>query len=40
MIATALNQGGSTGWLNPAAVIQVESRKPIGFVLLAIHEPF
>ena len=40
MIATALNQGGSTGWLNPAAAIQVESRKPTRFVLPAIRKSF
>ena len=33
MTATALNQGGSTGWFNLAAATRVESRKPTGFIL-------
>ena len=35
MTATALNQGGSTRWFNPAATTRVESRKPTGFILSA-----
>ena len=40
MIATALNQGGSTRWFNPAAPIRVESKKPTEFILLAMRELF
>ena len=40
MTATALNQGGSTRWFNPAAAIRVESRKPTGFILPTIDIEF
>ena len=40
MITTVLNQGGSTGWFNPAAAIRVESKKPTGFILPAMRKPF
>ena len=36
MIATALNPGGSTGWFNPVAAIQVKSRMLSKFILPAI----
>ena len=40
MTATAPNQGGSTRWFNPAAATHVESKKPTGFILLAMCKLF
>ena len=40
MTRTGLNQGGSTTWFNLAPVIQVESKKPTGFILPTIDIEF
>ena len=40
MTTMVLNQGGSTRWFNPAAAIQVDFKKPIGFILFAMCKLF
>ena len=40
MMATALNQGGSTRWFNLAATICVKSGKPIGFIFPTMRDLF
>ena len=36
MMTMVLNQGSYTGWFNPAAAIWVKSKKPTGFIFLAM----
>ena len=40
MTAMAQNQRGSTGWFTLAATIQVEFKKPTGFILPAMRKLF
>ena len=40
MTATALNQGGFTGWFYPSAAIRVKSKNPIRFIFLVMRKLF